>query len=45
MLYFQIKTIEAEWHKYASVNQTITGSDKDVSSARRQAIMEANPGF
>ena len=34
--------IEAGWHKYASVDQTIIGSDNGFSPGQRQAIIWTN---
>ena len=40
-----VQLIEAEWHIYASVNHTITGSDNGLSPDRRQAIIWTNVGI
>ena len=40
-----ILLIEAEWHIYASVDQTIIGSDNGLSPGGRQAIIKTNAGI
>ena len=40
-----ILLIEAEWHIYASVDQTIIGSNNGLSPGRRQAIIKTNAGI
>ena len=39
-----LKLIEAEWRKYASVNQAIIGSDNELSPVRSQTIIRTNIG-
>ena len=42
---YRLLTFEAEWRIYASVNQTIIGSDNGLSPDRRKAIIWTNAGI